>query len=36
MNEKVEKYLEEKREEEKRGILIAAGLYEKEYAPKSP
>lgn len=35
MNEKVEKYLEEKREEEKREILIAAGLYEKGYAPKS-
>ena len=35
MNEKVEKYLEEKREKEKREILIAAGLYEKEYAPKS-
>ena len=35
MNEKVAKYLEEKREEEKREVLIAAGLYEKEYAPKS-
>ena len=35
MNEKVAKYLEEKREKERQEILIAAGLYEKEYAPKS-
>ena len=35
MNEKVAKYLEEKREKERKEILIAAGLYEKEYAPKS-